>query len=343
MHRLMARFDRFTEEALYGPNGFYTRGNNARPDSGDFVTSPETSNLFGGCIAVYLDRIWQAMQRPNPFVVVEAGSGRGTLCRDIFLSEPECKAALRYALVERSTHERETAFTNVVSTCFAEVDELPITALKDLPAGPLTGVVLGNELLDNLPPRVLQRTAAGWSELYVIDGRPDWQTAPQEAQNMASTLAPGAPPGTCIPLQLKAAVWVRRALNLLDRGRILLFDYGLKNPADFVDRPIGEWLRAYRQHRRAGDPYTDAGSRDITCDVAFDQLPGSPQIFLQRDWLLSQELETMTEWAREKWYESAQAPDTSAMAARVVLDEASALTDPQGLGAFLVAEWHVGD
>ena len=111
----------------------------------------------------------------------------------------------------------------------------------------------------------------------------------------------------------------------------------------FVDRPIGEWLRTYRQHRRAGDPYTDAGSRDITCDVAFDQLPGSPQIFLQRDWLLSQELDTMTEWAREKWYESAQAPDTSAMAARVVLDEASALTDPQGLGAFLVAEWHVGD
>jgi SAM-dependent MidA family methyltransferase len=160
---------------------------------------------------------------------------------------------------------------------------------------------------------------------------------------MASLLVPNAPLGTCLPLHLKAAVWVNRALNLLDRGRVLLFDYGLQQTKDFVERPSGEWIRTYSEHHRAGNPYTEAGSRDITCDVAFDQLPGSPKIVAQRDWLLSQGLHAMTEWAREKWYDAAAAPDSEALGARAVLEEAAALTDREGLGAFLVAEWQVGE
>ncbi len=337
------RFDRFVEEALYGLRGFYTRGGKAGKNAGDFITSPETSTLFGGCIAVYLDRIWQELDRPDPFIVVEAGSGRGTLCRDIFLSVPQCSAALRYVMVERSEVQRLDAFDAVAATCFLEVEEAPITAVKDLPVGPLTGVVLANELLDNLPPRVVQKTATGWSELHVNDGLDEWHPAPQNAQNMATLLVPNAPLGTCLPLHLKAAVLVNRALNLLDRGRVLLFDYGLQQTADFSERPMGEWLRTYSQHHRADNPYKEAGSRDITCDVAFDQLPGFPQIVTQRDWLLSQDLRAMTEWAREQWHDSAAAPTAKALAARALLDEAAALTDSEGLGAFLVAEWRVGD
>ena len=343
MHRPMTRFDRFAEEALYGPKGFYTQGGNAGTELGDFITSPETSTLFGACVAAYLDRTWRNLQRPDPFVVVEAGAGRGTLCRDVFLSDPECLTALRYVMVERSQLQRDAAFAVVTSSCFAESNEVPVTALKDLPAGPLTGVIVGNELLDNLPPRVVRRTATGWSELYVKDGHEDWQPAPQEAHNMATALVPDAPQGTCLPLHLKSAVWVKRALDLLDRGRVLLFDYGLERTADIAERPMNEWLRTYRQHRRAGAPYADAGSRDITCDVAFDQLPGFPRIVLQRDWLLSQGLDGMTEWARAKWRDSARSPDSSALAARSILNEASALADPGGLGSFLVAEWQVGE
>ena len=339
----MMRFDRFVEEALYGLRGFYTQGGKAGVNAGDFITSPETSTLFGGCIAVYLDRIWQELDRPDPFIVVEAGSGRGTLCRDIFLSIPQCSAALRYVMVERSEVQRLDAFDAVAATCFLDTEEAPLTAVKDLPVGPLTGVVLANELLDNLPPRVVQKTATGWSELHVNDGLDEWHPAPQNAQNMATLLVPNAPLGTCLPLHLKAAVWVNRALNLLDRGRVLLFDYGLQQTADFSERPMGEWLRTYSQHHRAGNPYKEAGSRDITCDVAFDQLPGFPQIVTQRDWLLSQGLRVMTEWAREQWHDSAAAPTAKALAARALLDEAAALTDSEGLGAFLVAEWRVGD
>jgi len=343
MNRPMMRFDRFVEEALYGPQGFYTQGGKAGKNAGDFITSPETSTLFGECIAAYLDQVWQELDRPDPFIVIEAGSGRGTLCRDIFLSVQECSSALRYVMVERSEVQRDEAFASVAATCFLEVEEAPLTAVKDLPVGPFTGVVLANELLDNLPPRVVQKTRTGWSELYENNGREEWQPAPPNAQNMASLLVPNAPLGTCLPLHLKAAVWVNRALNLLDRGRVLLFDYGLQQTKDFVERPFGEWIRTYNEQHRAGHPYAEAGSRDITCDIAFDQLPGFPQIVAQRDWLLSQGLHAMTEWARGQWHDSAAAPDSEALGARAVLQEASALTDREGLGGFLVAEWRVGE
>ena len=85
----MTRFDHFVEEALYGQHGFYSTGQRAGSEGADFITSPETSTLFGACVAEYLDRLWQQLERPNPFVVIEAGSGPGTLCRDIFMSVQE--------------------------------------------------------------------------------------------------------------------------------------------------------------------------------------------------------------------------------------------------------------
>ena len=51
----------------------------------------------------------------------------------------------------------------------------------------------------------------------------------------------------------------------------------------------------------------------------------------------------MTDWARKQWQSSLPSPDAAAVAARSVLDEAATLTDPEGLGGFLVAEWRVGD
>ena len=182
----MTRFDHFVEEALYGQHGFYSTGQRAGSEGADFITSPETSTLFGACVAEYLDRLWQQLERPNPFVVIEAGSGPGTLCRDIFMSVQECSDAIRYVMVERSDSQRETAFREVTTRCFIDQQEVPLAVLQDLPAGSFTGVVLANELLDNLPPRVVKKTTKGWLELHVEQGAQVWQAAPSEAATMAS-------------------------------------------------------------------------------------------------------------------------------------------------------------
>ena len=58
----MTRFDHFVEEALYGQHGFYSTGQRAGSEGADFITSPETSTLFGACVAEYLDRLWQQLE-----------------------------------------------------------------------------------------------------------------------------------------------------------------------------------------------------------------------------------------------------------------------------------------
>src|SRR5215218_6545670 len=96
-------FDRFVDAALYDEEGgFFARGGGAGRAGRDFVTSPEVGVLFGTLMARFLDRVWSELARPDPFVVVEAGAGRGRLAADVLRARPDCTPALRYVLVERS-------------------------------------------------------------------------------------------------------------------------------------------------------------------------------------------------------------------------------------------------
>jgi len=333
------RFDAFLEEALYGPNGFYTGGGRAGQTDGDFTTSVENGGLFGSCIARWLDAVWIDLGRPDPFVVIEGGSGPGRLCRDVMLAVEECRPALRYVMVERSTRQRTNAYDLVVGTCFPGHEEAPVAALPDLPAGPFNGVVLANELLDNLPFRLVRRAQTGWEELYVDDESFVGRQAEAPLLAMAHALAGDAPVGALVPLQLKASVWVRRARALLDHGRVLIADYGVARTAELAERPVAEWLRTFRRHRRGSGPLADVGQQDITCEVAFDQLPVPDTMTRQSEWLRQHGLEDLIGAARSQWGRAAPRPTSSDLASRALLDEAANLTRTGGLGDFWVAEW----
>lgn len=336
----VVRFDDYVDEALYGSSGFYVRGGRPAARDGDFATSVELGSLFAQCVAVYLDRTWEELGRPDPFAVVEGGAGRGTLCLDLLAQVGACRNALQYVMVERVERQRTEALERVEALGAG----IPVSALADLPTGPFAGVVLANELLDNLPLRLLERSTTGWREVHVSPG--DFSEvltpAPADAAAMADALVPHAEPGARVPLQLKAAVWVGRALRLLERGRLLLFDYGMPTTAGLAERPATDWLRTYRAHRRGDDPLDSPGSADITCEVAFDQLPPGASLVPQAGWLASEGIDDMAAAARSLWQRSRAKPTAEALTARTLLDEAAALTDPDGMGAFWAAEWRVG-
>ena len=95
-------FDEVIELALYHPeHGFYGRGGGAGRGA-DFLTSPEVGPLFGAVVARALDTWWTELGTPDPFIVVEAGAGVGTLARSILTANPACSPAVRYVVVERS-------------------------------------------------------------------------------------------------------------------------------------------------------------------------------------------------------------------------------------------------
>lgn len=311
-----------------------------------------------------IDGWWIELGLPDPFVVVEAAAGTGSLARAVVEWVPACGPALRYVLVEASEALREQQ-SGVVPlepphwvlgpTDQDEDDEVrPVrgagplfTALADLPAQPFTGVVFANELLDNLPPLLLEHREGRWHEVRVgeEDGRfaEVLVAAAPELAEEAERLVPVPPDGARIPVQLRARDWLQEALARVERGRVVLVDYADTTPS-MATRPWPEWLRTYRAHGRGGHPLDQPGTQDITCEVAVDQLARVRPLASDRsqaDFLRDEGIAAFTAEAHAAWEERAHIGDLEAVKARSLLSEAAALTDPAGLGAFRVLEWIV--
>ena len=101
-------FRRFLDVALYDvDHGFYRSGGQAGR-RGDFLTSPEVGPLFGHVVARALDAEWDRLGHPDPFTVVDAGAGPGTLARAVLAARPRCAEAMEYVAVESSAAQRES-------------------------------------------------------------------------------------------------------------------------------------------------------------------------------------------------------------------------------------------
>jgi SAM-dependent MidA family methyltransferase len=362
VHRLgPLRFDELVDLALHhGEHGFYTQGGQAGRGSGDFITSPEVGPTFGAVIARALDTWWDELARCDPFVVIEAGAGAGTLARAVLDARPACTRALRYVLVERSPALRARQGERLpleparlaLGPAGPDDPDLGrqrvagagpvVTALAEVPAGAFTGVVLANELLDNLAFRLLERTNAGWAEVRVgaeldevlVDAEP-------EVAAEARRFAPDAEPGARIPLQHRAQSWLRQALNTVRPGRVVAFEYG-DTTASLARRPWTDWVRTYRAHGRGAHPLAHLGEQDVTCELAIDQLAAvRPPVEdrSQAEFLRAHGLDELVSEARAAWQERAHIGDLEALRHRSRLTDAQALTDPSGLGAFRVLEW----
>jgi SAM-dependent MidA family methyltransferase len=330
-------FDAFLHHALYGPWGFYSRpaddGGGAAGRRGDFITSPEVGPLFGAVVARFLDAEWIRLGRPQPFTVIEAGGGPGTLARSILAADAECAAALRYVAVEVSEVQRARHPSGVESTATFSVEML---------GGPVDGVVLANELLDNLPFRLAVFDGA-WREAFVTvapDGSlSELLSAPFEP--VPGHLPTHPPHGARAPLQVEAAMWVEQARSLLRTGSVVAIDYVSPTTAALATRPYREWLRTYRRHQRGSHYLSDVGLQDITTEVALDQLPEPSAVRSQAQWLQRWGITDLVDEGKRVWAEQAARPGLDAFRLRSRISEAEALLDPTGLGAFTVLEWHV--
>ena len=301
----MTNFAEFMERALYPPEpGFYQSGQAGRR-GGHFITSPEVGPLFGAVVARMLDRRWDELGQPDPLTVVDAGAGPGTLARTVAKAEPDCTPALQWINVERSAAGR-AAHTVGESTIV-------------MPDGPFTGVILANELLDNMPLR-----------LFDPDGKEVGEHRP-------------SPETRLTPYQDQASAWLSQALSILDRGTVMVIDY-MSTTEEMTQRPWPEWLRTYRGHERGDDPWTAPGTQDITCEVALDQLAAVrtlTRLSTQADWLRAYGIEELVAEGTAIWQAGAAQGDLVALAGRSRASEAEALLDPAGLGGFTVAEWDI--
>jgi SAM-dependent MidA family methyltransferase len=369
-------FDAFVEGALYGPGGFFASGRGAgRGPSGghadvggDFITSPEVGPIFGAAVAVALDRFWDALEQPDPYLVVEAGAGRGRLAHDVALAAPRSLPALRYVLVERSAALRDAQRTllrleppdealgpySASGGADAPVPVLAsgpvMTSLDELPGVEFEGVVIANELLDNLPFGIAVRTEAGWGEIRVgLDAAGGFTEVvvpalPSDAaafERVTAGLVPAV--GDRLPIPRGLDDWMHRVAATLRRGYVVLLDT-MDSAAGMLARGADGWLRTYRGHAAAGAALDAPGSRDLVADVMIEQLQhaAADAGFVvqaettQAAWLEELGIAVMVDEGRRLWTERAAVGDLAALEARSRATQAAALTDPAGLGSHRV-------
>ena len=354
-------FDVFVELALYGDAGFFTEGRGAGRAGRDFVTSPEVGPLYGELVGRALDGWWRDAGSPDPFLVVEAGAGRGRLAADVIGSEPECAPALRYVMVERSPAllavQRELLtvepFEDALGPVVRDDEDSPLpvtgmgpiaTALDDLPAVAVDGVVIANELVDNLPFRVVERRAGEWWEVRVgVDGAElveQLVIASTELAAEADLVVADPPDGTRVPVPTALVDWLRRAAAVLRSGRLVVVDY-TATAEELAERGETGWLRTYRGHDRGAAPLLDPGEQDITIDVPTEFLVHAADrvgLRLERDvtqaeWLHELGIDDLVADARREWDARAHVGDLDAVRHRSRVTEGAALVDPTGLGA----------
>ncbi len=360
-------FDLFVEAALYDPDGgFFSVGGGAGRADGDFLTSPEVGSLFGALVARALERWWDELEEPDPYVVVDAGAGRGQLARDVLRVGPACSKALRYVMVERSPvlrhRQHEWLQIEPIDETLGPAVKLgdddddpeivpgtgPIVAQsEELPAVGFTGAIVANELLDNLPFRIVERAEERWNEIRVGGGDAGFEEvavpAGEELDALADELLPEAAPGVRLPVQTGVRDFLDGCGRAIKRGHVVVIDYAAE-AATLAERGQRGWLRTYRAHGRGGDPLEDPGSQDLTADVALETLreAASAEGFeiveetSQAEWLADLGLDELVEEGRQAWRDRAHIGDLEALAGRSRVGEAEALRDPDGLGGHRV-------
>ncbi|CAB4795403.1 unannotated protein [freshwater metagenome] len=319
-------FSEYMQLALYGEGGFYTTGGRAGRRGGDFITSPEVGPLFGTVIARALDTWWKELGSPSRFDVVECGAGPGTLARSILAAQPECADAMHYVAVEIAASQRA-------------LHPQGIESRETLPDGPITGVIMANELLDNLPFRLFVFDGS-WMEAFVsLATGGQFVEVLRTPDAVPSCLPLNAPLGSRAPIQDAAASWVRDCLSKINHGRLLLFDYCSTSTAEIALTPWREWLRTYRDQVRGAHYLTEPGSQDITAQVLLDQLTTGFTTSAQSDFLKHWGINELVNEGADHWENMKHAPDITAMKMRSRSNEATALTDLSGLGAFTALSW----
>jgi SAM-dependent MidA family methyltransferase len=284
--------------------------------------------LFAAVVARYLDDCWNEMGCPSSFNVVEVGAGPGTLARGIFDAQPKCMSALKYVAVEISEAQRALHPDFVESTGI-----FPDMAIQ--------GVVLANELLDNLPFKLFVYDGS-WKEAFVAlgDGGKFVEVL-RSVETIPEVLPQNAPLGSRAPIQTAAAQWLFDVSKKMSNGKVLVFDYCSESTSEVALTPWREWLRTYKEHERGVHYLLDPGSQDITTQVMIDQITSqNPGLLVtsQYEWLRNWGIDELVFVGTKYWDEHKSAPDIAALKMRSRVTEKEILETLSQEGQYSTVE-----
>jgi SAM-dependent MidA family methyltransferase len=271
-------FDRYMQEALYAPGlGYYSAGARKLGAGGDFTTAPELSGLFGQCLAVQCAQVLRQIPQGE---ILEVGAGSGVLAAQILEAlAAHDRLPTHYRILEVSADLRERQVEKL-STLAPEIASR-VQWIDQPPERAWSGVLLANEVLDALPcerfvwrdERVLEwGVTLNAEEEFIGVEREAPVKLRDEVLRIRSELKAAWPPGYTSELCLGLSPWLQSVTQSLNKGLVLLIDYGL--PRRELYHPARERgsLRCHYRHRAHVDPFAYPGMQDITAWVDFTRV-----------------------------------------------------------------------
>jgi len=266
-------FEEFMEMALYEPGlGYYTSERTEIGRSGDFYTSPHLHPAFGAMIGKQIVEMWEIIQRPSDFHILEISGGAGYLCKDIldYLTN-RSSVPLSYTIVEANTFMKQKqekqleGFLDKVSWV-SSLDEV-----KEM-----KGCILSNELLDAFPVHLIEMQNS-LKEIYVsafddtfVEVENDFSTP--EITNYLNEYSISLQKGHRTEINLRIKDWLRSVDKILSEGFILTIDYGYQAWDYYGEHRNRGTLLSYFKHQVVEDPYQNIGEQDITAHVNFSSV-----------------------------------------------------------------------
>ena len=261
-------FENFMDIALYSEGGYYNTSD-VFGTNGDYYTSPLIHPIFGSMCALQIERMWQLMGCPDPFYLIEQGSGDGTLAEDILTALSLLNAHLYNSVIYMCVDRSKIKIKHRLTAKFLHSDRIELNACS--------GILLSNELIDSFPVKMIEVKEGRLFEVFVdIGNKGDLEEVlvavdspylekflPAKWQNL--DLYRG-------PLNTRVEDWYTNLSEVINKGFVLTIDYGYDKNLYYSMEKSHRLLQTYYRHIDGSTPYQRIGFQDITAHVDFDSL-----------------------------------------------------------------------
>jgi len=261
----------FMEQALYHPtHGFYSSGRCIIGRGGDYFTNVSVGPLFGRLLAKQFCEIWEGLERPGNFVIVEQGAHDGTFAHDVFevahQEMPEFFSALTYRIIEPFPILRDRQKAKLESFRSKTEWRESVEGLE-----PFVGIHFSNEMIDAMPVHLVTASDNQWREEYVTfaEDRFAFVDGSISTAQLREHLEKIPMPATKYKTEINVAAldWIEQLSARIERGFIIVVDYGFPREEFYSNERIDGTLRAVAGHRVIASPLIDVGKTDITAHV----------------------------------------------------------------------------
>ena len=243
---------------------YYENINKEIGGKGDFVTSPEISQIFGELIGLWCANVWLQLGSPKQFNLVELGPGNGTLIKDALRAlkiVPEFLRNVEIHLVETSDYLKKIQVNNL--------NDYDIFWHKDFSTVPKkTNIIISNEFLDTFPIHQYELKDSFWAERYIgLNSEDNFCFINQKINKSFLSELNFLPNGSIIEFSPSINSFIEKISNILKMqgGCALFIDYGYEKPI------YRSTLRSISNHKFV-DIFKDIGNTDLSALVNFGDL-----------------------------------------------------------------------